>query len=144
MPASTYGPSFSQTDMENLVGVGNVAEWSNPTGYQTGQAANPTVVQAAINWASAEIYTRFRNTANYSYPLAPNGPSSPTLTAEWGIKLACWRLRAARGFRDDAERKQYDWLMVPVYAEMGEYLSGQKFLDAGQRWPQNSGPAAVR
>jgi hypothetical protein len=142
VPASQYSWG-TITDVENRVGAQNVLAWSNPGGVITSATTrNDSVCQNAISYADGIIYGKFRN-SYYAYPLSPFGGGT-IIVNNWWIGLVAWQLYQARGFRDDKDKNKYQSLYDQAMSDMGEYLSGTKFLDAQPAWPQPSGPVAIR
>ena len=141
-PMSNYGWS-TQTDVENIVGVTNVATWSNPSGFnQNGPVvANPAVVQSAFNRSDGDIYSCFFSYGNYTVPLSPNN-GAVYVVNKWSAKLTAVELYLARGLRDGGEDNKYSKMRDEVISEMIFFRSGSEQLDATKRWPQATAPTA--
>ena len=137
--SSTHGYCTS-ADMENLVGITNVSQWSNVP-YQQGMGANTATVQAALNWADGQIVGMFRNYGNKTVPLAPLATGIPIVNSAC-TQLACWKLYTARGLTDTPDPK-YDKFYRLGIGELAQYLSGTAQLDASDMWPQPTGPVSV-
>jgi len=114
------GHYISQQGLEHTYGSENVSKWADRD--NDGDASKiRTNVQAAIDWAEAEIDGAF-GPSMYEVPLRP---VTPTVT-DWARRLAAWHLYRARGMPDegDAPGGKLAADARAVRVEMGRYISG--------------------
>jgi hypothetical protein len=137
----------TQTDIENLFGIDNVACWSNLDNQTT--TADTGRIAAAIAYAGAVIDDRFRN-SRYGVPLV--GLSGPLVQiTDLAARLAgCW-LYESRGMADSdgavstrgtdagsiAAHRRYVQRMI------GRYLAGQDQLPAVQARMVTTAPQVI-
>jgi phage gp36-like protein len=136
-----------QSDIENLFGIPNVAEWSNLAGLNDYVDTNR--IGVALAYADSEINNFFQG-GPYAVPLSL-GQSAPTIT-NWAAVIAGVWLYTSRGQLDtitnsDGTQRvynKYSGMLKSVYADMGSYRTGQgKRLDSAKKWPVASSVMGV-
>ena len=136
-PAGTY---INKDDLEAEFGESNIIVWSNKE--NTTGTANNTAVQAAIDYAERYVEDRFRG-SKYAVPFVPKSGALTTVI-HWCIRLAGWKLYAARGLRDkDDEGNQLDGIKEDVNAEINSTLAGMRKLDVELYTATPSGPVVM-
>jgi phage gp36-like protein len=131
----------SQSDIEDIFGVTNVAIWSQLDPTQPPGTPDTSRIQRALDYADARLIAFFRTQGNYATPLAPLN-SAVDLVTRWDATLAGVWLYESRGLRDDTTNgNKYAQMARQVIAEMGVYRANDK-LDAVRRWPAPTAPAA--
>lgn len=86
------GTYIVQSDVENLFGTQNVAEWSNLDNDGTGVVA--ARVAAGIAYAEGYIEDRFRE-GPYIVPFVNTGSGTPVVLKDWCARLAgAWLYRS--------------------------------------------------
>ena len=135
-PAGFYS---NYAGMVSLYGSNNITQWSNDDGSNT---PNFGKIQAALNYADSEINGFFWN-GPYIVPISA-GTSSAT-TAYWGSVIAAIVFLFRSRWGVDTASKVYDYSedVQRVYADMGLYKGGMKFLNAPRRWPTPTSPVGV-
>ena len=137
VPSPTLCGAYAcDTDIWNVFGQNNIAQWSNMDG---GYTQNDARVQAALNWADATIQSLFREYGNYIYPLAPTNEGI-IIVQYWDAVLAGTWLYESRGLRDEDDLGNHlASLKKRVLAEINDYRS-HNLLSAAYRWPQANCP----
>ena len=134
------GRYISQSDIEAVFGADNVAGWSNLDNAQA--AADEARVAAAIAHAEAVVDDRFRG-GPYAVPLRGAG-GTPRAVIDWAARLAGIRLWEARGLAAAGEAGDPMAAMRQgVHAEIDQYLSGRRRLDALPAGEAPTGPVVV-
>lgn len=119
----------TQTDIEDIFGVTNVAVWSqlneSTSRAATGvPAADTARIARAITYADAIIDGRFRGW-RYSLPFAP----VPTEVVNWSATISGVWLYRSRGMaagRDTAEVNRFVGMEQNALREMDLYLAGTR------------------
>jgi phage gp36-like protein len=137
---STYA---AQSDIEDIFSPDNVAAWSLfETGAPTG-AADATRVANALAQADSQINAFFTG-GPYQVPLVC--VICKPVVSYWAAVIAGVWLYGSRMTTSyiDYTGNRYIALQQAVFADMDLYKSGVKRLDAPQRYPQPTAPAAER
>jgi hypothetical protein len=135
---SAVGRYAAQGDVESQFGIDNVRAWSQLDSSQT--TADVSRIQAALDFADAEIISTFANFGNYVTPLAPIA-DGVALVKRWAAVIAGAWLYQSRGLRDsDPEGDHIAGLKAIVDTEMLRYRASEK-LNAARRWPVGTAPS---
>ena len=124
------GTYISQSDIEDVYGVANVAQWSviEPTGDPT--TANTTRTAAAITYAESYVEDRMR-ASRYAVPMSASGGSFPPVVKDWMARLAgvwLYESRAGRGGSND-EDSPVTGHRAAVSMEINAAVSGMQRLN---------------
>lgn len=142
--ASVVGTYGSQTDMENVFGTQNIAQYSDINNTQGG-GADETRIQAASDYADSQIDAYFTD-GPFNVPLAFTSTSATVMTKNWYAVIAGVWMYSNRGTRDvkaDDVGAKYAKMLTGVYRQMGLCKSGAIRLAAQRRWPSPSAPTAA-
>jgi phage gp36-like protein len=128
---------ITQTDIENLFGIENVARWSQLDNSST--LADEGRISAAIEWAGAEVDMAFAD-GPYELPLSP----ADAVVKHWAAVLAGAWLYSARGQADDdPQGTKLRESTAEVRREMALCRSGAKTLSARRAERMPTGPQVV-
>lgn len=86
---------ITQTDIESLVGVTNVAVWSNLDNDDT--SADTSRIDAAIEYGEDYVESRMRQ--KFAIPLTALSGSFPASLKDLIVKMAAWWLYSSRGIK---------------------------------------------
>jgi phage gp36-like protein len=115
----------TQTDIENIFGVANVARWSQLDNSISPVTADTSRIALAITNATANIEDRFRGTA-YAVPFNP----VPTKVTEWAAKMAGVWLYSSRGVNSKTATDEADQRILyhqrVTMEEMDLYAGGSR------------------
>ena len=141
---SAKGIYITKDDMTRTFGRVNISEWSNLDNLQASEAED--TIQAAIDFAEAEINDRFRPT-RYLVPLVGLGGTLQQVK-QWAVRLAALQLYMNRGFDDtvnaDEESARMAAIGKIVRKEMDNYVAGQMRLNAALVDTMPTAPVVIR
>lgn len=138
------GRYIEQSDIEDLFGVENVADWSDLTG---GGTADTNRITRAIAYAEDHIDDHFRQ-GRYAIPFQFTA-GIPQTVKLWATSFAGDWLYSPRGLRDEAAGLRIQKLIHGidgvggVEADINQYLAGQMALQAAQIDTQPRAPVVV-
>jgi phage gp36-like protein len=136
------GTYISQTDVENVFGTTNIADWSDLTG---GGTADETRIQAGIDYAEDFVEGRFRST-RYQVPfvIASGGAYDKILVNWCAVMAGDWLYKARQIRRNTNENDRTSMLREMVENEIASALANQLRLNLAERSdPQPEVPACV-
>ena len=134
----------TQSDIEAVYGVTNVAAWSNLENVSVTDGVpvvNASRITAGIDYADSTINDRFRG-RRYTVPFQ----SVPTVVKNWSSTIAGVWLYRSRGFatgQDSAETNRYVALEDNALREMDVYLAGSRRLDLPDNERRPTAPTVV-
>ena len=140
------GTYISQTDVENVFGTRNVAQWSNLD--QTTTVVDTARVALAISYAETVVEERFRG-SKYAVPFAATGSAIPVTLKDWCAKLAGVWLYENRGGRDSARddaavTNRIQFHKKSALDEMDFVLSGQRRMALARSHTGPTAPSIAR
>ena len=125
---------ITQSSIESIFGVQNVAEWSNLENDGTG--ANTATIALGISFAEEYVEDRFRD-GPYVVPFVNTGSSTPRVVVDW-----CARMAGAWLYRNRPQQVKGDDRMSGVLEgienEMDAYIAGARKMQAAR---SGSGPS---
>lgn len=130
------------SDINNRWGTVNVATWSDLDSNETPDTADATRVAAAIVYAEAVINDKLRG-RQYALPLVSSAGTTPSVIVQIAATLAGVWLYAGRGIGEDEQGERMTAAEEKVIAELEQYASGQRVLDAAYEQNEPDTPFAV-
>lgn len=138
------GRYIAQSDVEDLFGVENVADWSDLSGSGI---ADTNRIDRSIDYAEDRIDDHFRQ-GRYAIPFQFTAGIPQTVKFWAGAYAGQW-LYMSRGLRDEAAGERIERLIRGidgvggVEADINQYLAGQRALQAAQVDTQPRAPVVV-
>lgn len=119
------GSYISQSDIEDIYGQENVAQWSNLTGANTVDTGRVT---SAISWAEAKVENKFRN-SRYSVPFVSTGTYDEQLIDWCAAYAGYWLYRARKTRKRNEADDQKPQPVLDAEGEISAVLAGAVDLD---------------
>lgn len=141
--AAVVGTYGSQTDMENVFGTQNIAQYSDINNTENG-SADGTRVQAASDYADSQINAFFAD-GPFTVPIPFTETWASVMAANWYAVIAGVWMYSNRGSRDEKDNigAKYAKMLNGAYRQMGLCKSGIIHLAAQRRWPSPSAPCSA-
>jgi len=115
----------TQSDIEALYGVQNVAEWSNLE--NDGSGASTSRIDTANEYAAAYVDDRFRD-GPYAIPFVGLS-GTPRVLVDWCAKIAgAWLYRSRPPHSREQDRMED--VLIGIDNEMDSYLQGGRKMNA--------------
>lgn len=123
----------TQSDIEDVFGVDNVATWSQLDPETSGADTNR--IARAIAWADAYINGRLRDQL-WVVPIV--GVEASIITTDWAANLSGWWLQRPKGLTDEMLE-----VKARVDSDIDLTAAGTRQWDAATDEPQPTAPTVV-
>jgi len=119
---------ITQSNIEGVFGVQNVAEWSNLE--NDGSGASTARIALAITFAEEYVEDRFRD-GPYEVPFVNTGSSTPQCVVDWCSRMAgAWLYRSRPP--QSREQDRMASVLEGIENEMDAYIAGARKMKAAR------------